>query len=72
MSIISRYFPIEYSNDISRNLTSEFNADGTYYFNKVGPGAYKGFFVRVRLAPRQQPTAPYHFEYQRFQTQYDF
>lgn len=62
----------QYSNDISRNLTSEFNADATYYFNKVRPGAYKGFFVRVRISPRNQPTLPYRFEYQRFQTEYDF
>jgi hypothetical protein len=62
----------QYSNDISRNLTSEFNADATYYFNRVRPGAYKGFFVRFRLAPRQQQTAPFGFEYERFQTEYDF
>jgi hypothetical protein len=62
----------QYSNDISQNLTSEFNVDGTYYFNKVRPGPYKGFFVRVRIAPRNQPTLPYRFEYQRFITEYDF
>ena len=62
----------QYSNDISHNLTSEFNADATYYFNKVRPGAYKGFFVRVRIAPRQQATAPFGFEYERFQTEFDF
>jgi hypothetical protein len=61
-----------YSNDISRDLTSEFDVDGTYYFNKVRPGPYKGFFVRVRIAPRTQPNLPYNFEYQRFQTEYDF
>jgi len=62
----------DYSNDIARNLTSEFNVDGTYYFNKVRPGPYRGFFVRVRIAPRQQPTLPYTFEYQRFIAEYDF
>jgi hypothetical protein len=62
----------QYSNDIARNLTSEFNIDGTYYFNKVRSGPYKGFFVRVRIAPRTQPTTPYNFEYQRFITEYDF
>jgi hypothetical protein len=61
-----------YSNEISRALVSEFNVDGTYYFNKVRPGPYKGFFVRVRIAPRQQPNLPYNFEYQRFITEYDF
>jgi hypothetical protein len=61
-----------YSNAIARNLTSEFDVDGTYYFNKVRPGPYHGFFVRVRIAPRQQPTLPYSFEYQRFITEYDF
>ena len=62
----------QYSNDISRNLTSEFNVDGTYFFNKVRPGPYKGFFVRVRIAPRTIPTLPYNFTYQRFITEYDF
>jgi hypothetical protein len=62
----------QYTNDISRNITSEFNVDGTYYFSKVRPGAYHGFFVRVRIAPRTQPTLPYNFEYQRFITEYDF
>ncbi|MBD5633064.1 MAG: hypothetical protein IAI49_01190, partial [Candidatus Eremiobacteraeota bacterium] len=62
----------QYSNDIARNLTSEFNVDGTYFFNKVRPGPYKGFFVRVRIAPRTIPTPPYNFEYQRFITEYDF
>ena len=62
----------QYSNDIARNLTSEFNVDGTYFFNKVRPGPYKGFFVRVRIAPRTIPTIPYNFEYQRFMTEYDF
>jgi hypothetical protein len=61
-----------YSNEIGHNLTSEFNVDGTYYFNKVRPGPYHGFFVRIRIAPRQQPTLPYGFEYQRFITEYDF
>ncbi len=62
----------QYSNDISRNLTSEFNADGTYYFSKIKAGPYHGLFVRVRIAPRQIPTLPYRFEYQRFITEYDF
>jgi len=65
----------DYSNAIGRNLASEFNADGTYYFNKVRPGGYKGFFVRIRLAPRQSEASaarPQLFEYQRFQTEYDF
>jgi len=65
----------DYSNQISRNITQEFNADGTVYLNKVRPGPYKGFFFRVRFAPRIQPasaTTPQRFEYQRFQTEYDF
>lgn len=62
----------QYSNDIVRNLTSEFNVDGTYYFMKVKPGPYHGVFARIRIAPRQQPTLPYNFEYQRFQLEYDF
>ncbi len=62
----------DYSNQISRNLTSEFNGDATYFLNKVRSGPYKGLFVRVRIAPRNQPTLPYNFEYERFQTEYDF
>jgi len=65
----------DYSNNISRNLASEFNADGTFYLNKVRSGPYKGFFFRVRFAPRQStPSAstPQRFEYQRFITEYDF
>lgn len=62
----------QYSNDIARNLTSEFNVDGTYFFNKVRSGPYKGLSVRVRIAPRNQPTLPYNFEYQRFITEYTF
>jgi hypothetical protein len=65
----------QYSNETLHNLTSEFNVDGTYYFNKVRQGAYKGFLARVRIAPRQQvatPTTPQRFEYQRFMTEYDF
>jgi len=62
----------QYSNDISRNLNAEFDADGTYYFNAVRAGAYKGFFMRVRIAPNHQPAIPFRFEYQRFQTEYDF
>jgi len=38
----------------------------------VRSGPYKGLFVRVRIAPRNQPTLPYNFEYERFQTEYDF
>ncbi len=62
----------QYSNDIARNLTSEFNVDATYFFMKVKPGPYKGLFARVRIAPRNQLTLPYNFEYQRFQLEYDF
>lgn len=61
----------DYSNQISRNLTSEFNADATYFFSKVKSGPYKGLFVRVRFAPRQQPSLPYEFQYERFQAEYD-
>jgi hypothetical protein len=61
-----------YTNQVAIDKQSEFNVDGTYYFNKVRPGPYKGFFVRIRIAPRETPTLPYNFEYQRFQTEYDF
>jgi hypothetical protein len=63
----------QYSNDIANNLTSEFNVDGTYYLNKVRPSKpYKGLLLRIRIAPRNQPTLPYNFEYQRYQAEYDF
>jgi hypothetical protein len=63
----------QYSNAISRNITSEYNLDGTYYFNKVKSGKpYHGFFARIRYAPRTIPTLPYNFQYQRFMTEYDF
>jgi len=61
-----------YSNIIAHNVVSEFNLDGTYYLNKVRQGPYKGLFLRVRIAPRQQPILPFGFEYQRFQAEYDF
>jgi len=62
----------QYTNQIAHNLTSEFNVDGTYYFNRVRPGPYKGLLARVRIAPRTQPTLPYNFDYNRYQTEYDF
>jgi hypothetical protein len=62
----------QYSNDISHNNASEFNVDGIYYFNKVRSGPYRGFLTRVRIASRQTVTAPFGFEYQRFQTEFDF
>jgi hypothetical protein len=63
----------QYSNAISRNITSEYNLDGTYFLNKVRANhPYHGLFVRVRYAPRTVPTLPYNFQYQRFQTEYDF
>jgi hypothetical protein len=62
----------QYTNQISRNITSEYNLDGTYYLSKVKSGPYHGLFVRVRYAPRTIPAIPYNFQYQRFQTEYDF
>ena len=54
--------------------TREFDADGTYFFNKVGKGAYKGLQVRYRYGERVQQffaTNP-DFKYNRAQLQYDF
>jgi hypothetical protein len=63
----------QYSNAISRNITSEYNLDGTYYFNKVKSGKpYHGLLARIRYAPRTIPAIPYNFQYQRFMTEYDF
>ncbi len=53
-------------------FASEYNLDGTYYLSKVKSGPYHGLLVRVRYAPRTIPVIPYNFQYQRFQTEYDF
>jgi len=62
----------QYSNEIARNITSEYDLDGTYYLNKVRSGPYHGLLVRVRYASRSVPAIPDNFQYQRFQTEYDF
>jgi hypothetical protein len=57
--------------------TQETDIDGTYYFNKVGKGAYHGFSLRHRYAERVQAFtsafggAPL-FKYNRTQLEYDF
>ncbi len=57
--------------------TQEFNADATYFFNKVGTGPYHGFSLRHRYADRTQSfTGAYgglpEFKYNRTQLEYDF
>jgi len=57
--------------------TQETNVDATYYFSKVGKGAYHGFSLRHRYAERTQyytsvfGGAP-DFKYNRTQLEYDF
>lgn len=69
--ILSQAF-YDYSNGAGVNATKEFDADATYFFNKVGPGAYHGLSIRHRYADRTQPTLPFDFKYNRTQLEYDF
>ena len=54
--------------------TREFDADGTYFFNKVAKGTYKGFSLRYRYGERVQQffTTNPDFKYNRAQLEYDF
>ncbi|HET9095395.1 MAG TPA: hypothetical protein VFN37_01930 [Candidatus Baltobacteraceae bacterium] len=57
--------------------TQETDIDATYFFSKVGKGAYHGFSLRHRYAERTQSfTAPFgglpDFIYNRTQLEYDF
>ena len=62
----------DYGNMFGPFRVSEWNGDGTYFFNPVNPGPYHGFLIRYRYAERQQPTAPVDFKYNRAQLEYDF
>jgi hypothetical protein len=61
-----------YGNGAGPNMTQEFNADATYFLNRVRSGPYKGLFVRYRYADRTQPTLPFDFKYNRAEMEYDF
>lgn len=61
-----------YTNGAGANLTREFNADATYFLNRVRPGPYHGLSLRYRYADRTQPTLPFDFKYNRAQLEYDF
>lgn len=58
--------------------TQETDVDGTYFFNKVGKGAYHGWSLRHRYAERTQAftTGVFgglnEFKYNRTQLEYDF
>jgi hypothetical protein len=54
--------------------TQEFDADGTFFFNKVRTGTYKGLSFRYRYANRTQHefTSNPDFKYNRAQLEYDF
>ncbi|HEY8314717.1 MAG TPA: OprD family outer membrane porin [Candidatus Baltobacteraceae bacterium] len=62
----------DYGNGAGINQTKEFDADATYFFNKVTPGTYRGLSLRHRYAERSQPTLPFDFKYNRTQLEYDF
>lgn len=62
----------QYSNDISRNISTNFKVDGQYCFNRVREGRYKGLLLRIKIEPHTQPTTPYTYENQRLITEYDF
>jgi hypothetical protein len=57
--------------------TQETNVDATYYFSKLGKGAYHGFSLRHRYAERTQSYTTVFggspdFKYNRTQLEYDF
>ncbi len=54
--------------------TQETDIDGTFFFNKVGKGPYKGLSFRYRYAERTQNffTTNPDFKYNRAQLEYDF
>lgn len=67
-----------YGNDaVGISPTQETDVDGTYFFSKVGKGAYHGLSLRHRYAERTQTfTAAFgglpDFKYNRTQLEYDF
>ena len=54
--------------------TQETDFDATYFFSKVGKGAYHGLSIRQRFAERTQQffTTNPDFKYERTQLEYDF
>jgi hypothetical protein len=68
----------DYSNGAGANaLTAETNVDLTYFFNKVGKGAYRGFQLRHRYAERDIRNTELYgglpvFKYNRTQLEFDF
>lgn len=54
--------------------TQEFDLDGTFFFNPLGKGPYRGFSLRHRYAERTQQlfTTNPDFKYNRTQLEYDF
>ena len=52
---------------------TEFNLDGTWFFNPVVSGKpYRGFSLRHRYAERGQSASPFNFKYNRTQLEYAF
>ena len=58
---------------IAQDNRTEFNLDGTWFFNQVVSGKpYRGFSLRHRYADRGQTTSPFNFKYNRTQLEYAF
>jgi hypothetical protein len=76
-AVVSRAW-YDYSNSAGSGAkTFETNVDFTYFFNKVGKGAYHGFQIRHRYAERQINNTILFgglpiFKYNRTQLEYDF
>jgi hypothetical protein len=76
-AVLSRAW-YDYSNGAGANAdTDETNVDLTYFFNKVGKGAYHGFQLRHRWAERDILNTVLYgglpsFTYNRTQLEFDF
>ena len=75
--IVSHAWYVYGNATVGLSPTQETNIDGTYFFSKVGKGAYHGFSLRHRFADRTQAfTGPFggapQFVYNRTQLEYDF
>lgn len=75
--IVSHAWYVYGNGSVGLSPTQETDVDGTYFFNKIGKGAYHGWSLRHRYAERSQAfTGPYgglpDFKYNRTQLEYDF
>lgn len=75
--ILSHAWYVYGNSTVGVSPTQETNVDATYFFSKVGKGAYHGFSIRHRYAERTQAfTSAFggtpDFKYNRTQLEYDF